>query len=87
MGQHGVAIGVTEGRGQVREARAKGENIAPPHIPRAEVIDELIDTVQLGKPPVHDGAWARATTEACLAILQSASDNAECLLHHQVPAA
>ena len=63
------------------------EALAPPHIPRAEVIDELIDTVQLGKPPVHDGAWARATTEACLAILQSASDNAECLLHHQVPAA
>ena len=62
------------------------EALVPPSVPRAEVMDELIDTVVLGKPPVHSGAWARATTETCLAILASASSNAECLLHHQVPA-
>jgi phthalate 4,5-cis-dihydrodiol dehydrogenase len=62
------------------------EALAPPRIPRSEVIDELVDTMLLGKAPVHDGAWARATTETCLAILRSARDNAECLLHHQVPA-
>jgi len=62
------------------------EPLAPPLVPRAEVIDELIDTVVLGKPPVHSGAWARATTEVCLAILSSARSNAECLMHHQVPA-
>jgi phthalate 4,5-cis-dihydrodiol dehydrogenase len=62
------------------------EPLAPPRIPRAEVIDELFDTVVSGKPPVHSGAWARATTEVCLAILESARSNAECVLHQQVPA-
>ena len=29
-----------------------------------------------GKPPLHDGAWAMATLEVCLAILQSAREGA-----------
>ena len=39
-----------------------------PAIPRAEVIDEFYGAVVEGKPPLHDGAWSRATLEVCLAI-------------------
>ncbi len=54
-----------------------------PEVPRAEVIDELYDAVVSGRPPLHSGAWARATLEACLAILQSAREQKEVLLEHQ----
>lgn len=33
----------------------------------------------------HDGLWGKATTEVCLAILQSAKENKEIQLAHQVP--
>jgi phthalate 4,5-cis-dihydrodiol dehydrogenase len=60
------------------------ETLTPPRIPRAEVIDELVATVCDGRPPLHSGAWALATTEACLAILASARSGTECRLRHQV---
>ena len=46
------------------------EPLPPPAIPRVEVIDELYRAIVEDEPPVHDGAWARATLEACLAILE-----------------
>jgi phthalate 4,5-cis-dihydrodiol dehydrogenase len=55
-----------------------------PEVPRAEVIDELYDAVVLGHPPVHSGAWGLATMEVCLAILQSAREQREIRLEHQV---
>ena len=53
-------------------------------VPRAEVIDELYDAVVRGIAPLHDGAWAMATMEVCLAILESARDGREVRLGHQV---
>jgi phthalate 4,5-cis-dihydrodiol dehydrogenase len=52
------------------------EALAPPTVPRREVIDELVGALREGKPPLHDGAWARATTEVCLGILASARSGA-----------
>lgn len=43
-----------------------------PMVPRGEVVDELVDVLVHGKPALHSGAWARATTEVCLALLASA---------------
>jgi phthalate 4,5-cis-dihydrodiol dehydrogenase len=63
-----------------------GLHLAPtplPAVPRGEVLDELADAVRLGIPPRHDGAWGLATTEACLALLDSARRGAEVALHHQ----
>jgi phthalate 4,5-cis-dihydrodiol dehydrogenase len=60
------------------------ETLAPPSIPRVEVIDELFDAVIHAKPPVHDGEWARATTEVCLAILQAAHTGAAQRMRYQV---
>jgi phthalate 4,5-cis-dihydrodiol dehydrogenase len=55
-----------------------------PKVPRSEVIDELFAAVVDGKPPLHDGAWAMATLEACLAILQSSREGRDITLAHQV---
>jgi len=49
------------------------EPLPKPTLPRGEVIDELIDVVVHGKPALHSGTWARATTEVCLAILASST--------------
>jgi phthalate 4,5-cis-dihydrodiol dehydrogenase len=55
-----------------------------PSVPRAEVIDELYGAVMLDRAPVHSGEWALATTEVCLAMLQSAREQREVALRHQV---
>jgi phthalate 4,5-cis-dihydrodiol dehydrogenase len=46
------------------------ELLPSPAIPRAEVIDELYAAVVGGRAPLHDGAWAMATLQVCLAMLE-----------------
>lgn len=46
--------------------------LARPLVPRFEVVDEFYDALRKGIVPLHDGPWARATLQACLAILESA---------------
>lgn len=46
-------------------------------VPRAEVIDEVWNVVRNSARPVHDARWSRATTEVCLAILESAQTGKE----------
>jgi phthalate 4,5-cis-dihydrodiol dehydrogenase len=58
--------------------------LPPPAIPRVEVIDEVYDAVVKGVRPKHDGAWAMATLEICLAMLRSNRDGCEIELEHQV---
>lgn len=53
-------------------------------VPRAEVIDELWDAVRLGLEPLHCARWARATTEVCIAILESARTGKDVALKFQV---
>lgn len=55
-------------------------------VPRAEVVDELWASLRQDRKPLHDARWARATTEACLAILASARSKKEVELRFQVPA-
>jgi len=45
--------------------------LAAPAVPRFEVIDELVNAVAGGAHPLHDGQWARATLQVCLALLAS----------------
>jgi len=56
-----------------------------PRIPRQEVIDELWQALRDGVRPLHDGRWAMATMEVCLAILASAKSRQEVAMKHQVP--
>lgn len=66
------------------DAERRFDRLAPPSVPRAEVIDEVWAAVVEGVPPAHDGAWGLATLEVCGAILQSAAEGREILLRHQV---
>ena len=53
-------------------------------MPRSEVIDEFHAAVVRGIPPVHDGTWAMATMEVCLAMRESAQRQQDVTLQHQV---
>jgi len=60
------------------------EPLPAPAIPRSEVIDELVGAVCEHRSPLHNGAWARATTEVCLGILASARSRTPCSMQLQV---
>lgn len=66
------------------DAERRFEALASPHVYRDEVIDELYDAVVNGAPVVHSGAWAMATMEVCIAMLQSHREAREIELVHQV---
>jgi len=57
--------------------------LPPPDVPRVEVIDELAMAVWDDVPPRHDGDWATASLEVCLAILESANTGKDVALSHQ----
>jgi phthalate 4,5-cis-dihydrodiol dehydrogenase len=60
------------------------EPLQRPSVPRTEVIDELYGAIVDGRAPLHDGRWARATLEVCLAMLQSARERRDIALAYQV---
>nr|WP_297457880.1 Gfo/Idh/MocA family oxidoreductase [uncultured Halomonas sp.] len=60
------------------------EPLAPPAIPRREVLDELIDAVRHDRAPIHSGEWGLATMEVCLGMLESAATRRDVALSHQV---
>jgi phthalate 4,5-cis-dihydrodiol dehydrogenase len=68
------------------DEEAKLDPLPPPRIPRVEVIDELFAAVSDGKPALHDGRWGMATLEVCLAMVDSARENRDIALRHQVAA-
>jgi phthalate 4,5-cis-dihydrodiol dehydrogenase len=66
------------------DGEARLDALPMPRVPRAEVIDELYDAIVHGHAPLHDGKWAMAALEVCLAILQSAREERDITLAHQV---
>lgn len=56
---------------------------APLGVPRAEVVDALVDAVREDRAPVQSGAWGRASLELCHAILASAETGQPVALHKQ----
>jgi phthalate 4,5-cis-dihydrodiol dehydrogenase len=67
-----------------RNGTARHDVLPPPRVPRGEVIDELYDAIVHGRAPLHDGRWAMATMEVCLAMLRAAREGGEVALQHQV---
>jgi phthalate 4,5-cis-dihydrodiol dehydrogenase len=51
---------------------------------RASVFDELYDAAVNGIRPVHDGRWALANLEVCLAIPKCCHSESEVTLSHQI---
>ena len=66
------------------DAETHFDALPKPEIPRAEVIDELYNAIVGERPPLHDGLWAMATLEVCLAMLQSAREQRDVTLRYQV---
>jgi phthalate 4,5-cis-dihydrodiol dehydrogenase len=60
------------------------DKLAPPVVPRSEVIDELAAAVFDNVAPLHSGEWSLATMEVCLALLQSAREGREIEMTRQV---
>lgn len=58
--------------------------LAPPEVPRGEVIDELVAAVFDGQTPLHSGEWGLATLEICLELLRSAANSSEIALTRQI---
>lgn len=52
---------------------------------RAAELNELYQGIVEGRPIFHDGRWAMATLEVCLAIANSVNDPKEVTLSRQVP--
>ncbi len=63
---------------------ARLDELAPPSVPRSEVIDELYGAVVDGVAPLHDGRWAMATLEVLLGMLRSSREGRDIGLSHQV---
>ena len=55
-----------------------------PHRGRSSELIELHDAVTMNRPTLLDARWGMASTEVCLAILQSSRERREILLEHQV---
>ena len=64
--------------------RRRFAELPAPGVPRVEVMDELCGAVFENRPPLHDGFWALATMEICFAMLQSAREQKEIKLSHQI---
>jgi phthalate 4,5-cis-dihydrodiol dehydrogenase len=60
--------------------------LAPPSVPRSEVIDEFHAALRHGTAPLHDGAWAKSTLEVCLALLRSAQEGRDVDLRGDITA-
>jgi phthalate 4,5-cis-dihydrodiol dehydrogenase len=52
---------------------------------RDPVIEEFVDTVAGRRRALHDGRWARANLEVCVATIESSRTGKEVELRHQVP--
>lgn len=61
------------------------EPLAPPSVPRQEVIDEFYNAIFNQAPVLHSGAWALSTTEVCLAVLASSQSGSVQIPRYQTP--
>lgn len=68
---------VADGTWIYEDQRKYHQPLPTPQVPRFEVIDELHESLRRGVAPLHDGPWARATLQTCLAMLESARAGAD----------
>jgi len=67
-------------------AQGRREVPVEAHRGRSSELLELYEAVTTNRPTLLDARWGMASTEVCLAILQSSRERREILLHHQVNA-
>jgi phthalate 4,5-cis-dihydrodiol dehydrogenase len=66
-------------------AAGRREVPVEPHRGRSSELLELVEALERDRPTLLDARWGMATTEVCLAILQSSRERREIALSHQVP--
>lgn len=81
---HGDLRPTPEGVQVYADSRQYLEPLAPPTIPRREVLDELVDAVRYDRSPIHSGEWGLATMEVCLGMPTSAYTGHDVELSQQV---
>jgi phthalate 4,5-cis-dihydrodiol dehydrogenase len=67
----------------VYDKTGRREVLCPQTPHRAAELVELYDALKYGRPTLLDAHWGMATTEVCLAILQSSRERREIALGHQ----
>jgi phthalate 4,5-cis-dihydrodiol dehydrogenase len=82
-------------RGDVRQSQTglyvyteRGREERPLRLDRTTrdpVIEEFVDTIAGRRRALHDGRWARANLEVCVATIESGRTGHEIQLRHQVP--
>jgi predicted dehydrogenase len=77
---HGIYIHSDSGKADVPVVAGREMGVAQ----RRAELEELYASVVEGKPLWHSGRWGMATLEVCLAMMQSARERREIMLHHQV---
>ncbi len=68
----------------VYDADGRREVPCPPHHGRTAELVELYDAVTEDRAPLLDARWGMATTEVCLAIIESSRSRSEVVLSDQV---
>lgn len=84
--EHGDIRPLPDGVWVYADAVREYRPLAAPRVPRFEVIDELVAAVGEGVAPLHDGRWARATLQVCLALLASAEQGTDITIDAGDPA-
>lgn len=84
--EHGDIRPLPDGVWVYADAAREYRPLAAPRVPRFEVIDELVAAVGEGVAPLHDGRWARATLQVCLALLASAEQGTDVTIDAGHPA-
>lgn len=79
--EHGDLRPLPDGLWIYADETKRHEPLPRPTVPRSEVIDELVAALRVNIAPLHDGEWARATLQVCLAILESAHVNRDVSLN------
>ena len=79
--KHGIYVYDDDGQHDINTTPERAMGVAG----RRAELEELYDSVVLGKPLWHDGRWGLATLEVCLAVMESARRREEIKLSHQVP--
>ena len=80
LSPHGLTV---YGRDGVREIPVE-RGVGRPG--QGDALDALWRALREGQPDTHDARWGKATLEVALAILDSARQDREITLRHQVPA-
>ena len=82
--RYGITVYADDGRHEIDLRSLAPDGVDLENGVTLPALIELYDAVVNGKPVYHSGEWGRATLEASLAVVESARERREVMLHRQV---